>query len=57
MSEDKKYTPQQEKEIDDYLTRPPSPMETWVKNTTANNADPGSFKKAVTMSEHIQRDL
>ena len=57
MSEDKKYTPQQEKEIDDYLTRPPTPMEPWVKNTTANNADPGSFKKAVTMSEHIQKNL
>ena len=57
MSEDKKYTPQQEKEITDYLTRPPTPMETWVKNTTANNADPGSFKKAVTMDEHIQKNL
>ena len=47
--------PKHRAELEAYLTRPATPkekdMETYVKNTTANNANPNTFKKLVKEDE------
>ena len=49
--------PKHRKELNDYLTRPGTSkdMETYVKNTTANNKNPGTFKKLVKEDEAMEK--
>ena len=49
--------PKHRKELNDYLTRPGTSkdMETYVKNTTANNKNPGTFKKLVKEDEVMEK--
>ena len=50
--------PKHRAELEAYLTRPATKdMETYVKNTTANNENPGTFKKLVKEDEKIAKQV
>ena len=50
--------PKHRAELEAYLTRPATKdMETYVKNTTANNESPGTFKKLVKEDEKIAKQV
>ena len=51
--------PKHRAELEAYLTRPKATkdMETYVKNTTANNESPGTFKKLVKEDEKIAKQV
>jgi hypothetical protein len=52
--------PKHRAELEAYLTRPAKAtkdMETYVKNTTANNENPGTFKKLVKEDEKIAKQV